>query len=158
MKKTASIILVAVFALVFLAAPNAEAKKCPCKKNSKNSMEKEMDRIRAEQKAYAQNVQSLYNIAENRELRKKLRVSESQGRQLDELERRYAEASMKIRNERHDATSPQQQQYLKRLKEEKLRELSVKAGLKVMDILSKDQVNAYGRQIEMEKMQKKARK
>ncbi len=94
------------------------------------------------------NVRALCALLDDAELQKKLKISDKQKKTFDELDKKLEEERKKITNpeDRRFATPEDRREYIK-TKIPDLQELNLKCGKVIKEVLTEEQLNAYGRQM-----------
>ena len=152
MKPTISILILCVLLAGAVRPAGAQSAKQIQQIQARQRMEEAVQkRAQAEQRRHEGNLRTLCVILNDQEIRKKLKVTSKQDEQLEELDKKLDELREKTINPEGKKMTPVERSEAVKAKIDDLRELSLKAGKAVAEILTRDQVNAFGRHTDQER-------
>lgn len=106
------------------------------------------------QKQQENNVRSLCLLMHDEETQKKLKITEKQKIKLDELGKKYDEIREKTVNPDGRKFGPGERMEAVKSKQGELQKLSLKGGQAIMQILTREQLDLYGRLVTYERAKK----
>ena len=109
----------------------------------------------AREKMFENNVRSFVLLFGDEEVRKKISVTKKQKEKLDDLEKKYEAARVKlIRPNGSKFENREQARAAVEKNQDKLQELSLQCGKAIMEVLDVQQINEYGRHVTAERAEK----
>lgn len=150
-------ILWAIFLFFFIETSVLQAQSAKQIKQSQ-TQQRQMEALQKRQenlkKQQENNIRSLCLLMHDEETQKKLSITEKQKIKLDELDKKYGEIREKTINPDDKKFGPGERQEAVKSKQEELRNLSLKGGQAVMQILTREQLDVYGRHVTYERAKK----